>query len=134
MASRTPATLWTQRLPATTVSPGRSAGASIRSTQEGGAVDRAVQHHRRDQALGAQGAQEGGGALMPMRRRADQALAVQAAPARAGHGRGGAVQGSALTIEEHQLARVELGRGLRPGAARFGHVGAVLLGRAQPFF
>jgi hypothetical protein len=37
-------------------------------------------------------------------------------------------------IEEHRLGRVELGRGVRPGAARFGHVGAVLLGRAQPLF
>src|SRR5215210_5844901 len=33
MASRTPATLWLPRLSATTVSPGRSAGASICSTQ-----------------------------------------------------------------------------------------------------
>jgi hypothetical protein len=65
----------------------------------------------------------------PVRHGGHQALAARGAAARAGH-----VGGGPGLIEEHQPHGIEPRRRLDPSPARFGYVGTVLLGGAQPVF
>lgn len=69
MASPTPLILWDGRLSMTTTSPGRSSGASTCSGvgEEGRAVYRPVQEHRRGETVKPQPRGEGRGLPMAMR-------------------------------------------------------------------
>ena len=69
MASRTPATLWLERLSAMTMSPGRSVGHRkvLIPRQKQGAIDRPIADHRRRQCITAQSCNEGAGFPVPMR-------------------------------------------------------------------
>ena len=131
IASRTPATLWLPRLSATTVSPGRSVGASICSTQARKAGPWIAPSST-------------SGATSPSARRPRRKVVVHQCQCGTGptrrsprgarpHGRVRAVVAQ-VSSRNTSLAEFELRRGRVPGAARLGHVGAVLLGGAQPFF
>ena len=97
--------------------------------EEGGTIDRAVEHEGRNETVTAQTAEEGGGVPMTVWHGGDQALAAWGATMRARH-----VGGCPSFIEEDQPGWIKAWRQTGPGGARFGDVGAVLLGRAQAFF
>ena len=97
--------------------------------EEALAVDRPVQHQRRDQTILAQSGDEGGGLAMTIGDRRDNAFAAPGPAVATGHvGRGGRF------VDEHQLGRVQIALHRSPGGARRGYVGAVLLGRPDLLF
>ena len=97
--------------------------------QEDLAVDRAVEHQRRDHAVAPQAGQEGGGLPVAMRDGAEQPFTPPAAPVAPRH-----VGGGPGFIEEDQLGRIEPRLSPAPLRARRGYIGAFLLGGVRGFF
>ena len=93
------------------------------------AVDRAIEHAWRSEAVMTQRGDKGRGLPVAKRSVRDQALAflTPAVPGRhVGRGPG--------LVDEHQPARIERLLVFSPGGAGFGDVGPQLLGGAQSFF
>ena len=85
--------------------------------EESAAVDRAVEHEGRGEALRPERADEGGDAPAAVRDGGDQARPARGATAGAGH----AGAGPGL-VEEDEAWRVEPRREVRPGGAGLGYV------------
>ena len=93
------------------------------------AVDRAVEGARRDETLLPQRADEGRRLPMAPGNRRNQPLAARASAVEPGHlGRGAGL------VDKHQIVRPPFGLLRPPLLARFGYVGAVLLGGALRLF
>lgn len=96
---------------------------------EGHAVDRTVEHHRRNHAGNAQGADEGGGLPVAVQHRRAQARTAQGSAVRAHHLR----RGPGL-IDKDQAVGVEIWLAFEPGPALLQDVRAVVLGGVRGLF
>jgi hypothetical protein len=86
------------------------------------AIDRPIEHHRRDHAGHAQPGHQRGGFAVAMRKTHAQALAFGAATMAAGH-----VGGGPGLVDEHEAFRVQIDLAIEPVVPLLQDVGAVLL-------
>ena len=93
------------------------------------AVDRSVEHHRRDHAGHAQACDQRSGLAVTMREAHAQPLASLAAAMAAGH-----VRCSPRLIDEDQTLRVKIELAVEPALALPQDVGSVLLDRMPGLF
>ena len=93
------------------------------------AVDRAIEHHRRDHAGHAQASDQCGRLAMAMRITHPQPLATSAAAMTAGH-----VGRRPCLVDEDEPRRVEVELAIEPVLARTQDVGAILLDRVAGLF
>ena len=93
------------------------------------AVDRSVQHHRRDHAAQPQARDQCGGLAVAMREAHAQPGAARTPPVAARH-----VGGRPGLVDEDQPRRVEIGLGVEPGAPLLQDVRTVLLDRMPGLF
>ncbi len=107
----------------------RPAPASARRKPGSSAIDRAVDHARRFDAIAAQGGQEGERAPAPVRDLGHQPIASSAAAMQARH-----VGLRPGLVDEDQTSGVNPALILLPLRPPARHVGAVLLGGVQAFF
>jgi hypothetical protein len=138
IASRTAAILWAGRLSITTMSSGLRVGISTCSTpafagagagEEGLAGHRAIEHHRRGQAVAPQRGDKGGGLPVTERGLGQQAPAARGAAVEPGH-----LGAGAGLVDEDELVSVDEGLRRPPNAAPGGDVRTVLLGGAERLF
>ena len=94
-----------------------------------GAVDGAVQHHRRDHAAQPQARDQRGGLAVAVREAHAQPGAAPTPPVAAGH-----VCGGPGLVDEDQPFGIEIGLGVEPGPALAQDVGTVLLNRVASLF
>jgi hypothetical protein len=97
--------------------------------EEALAVDGAVQHQRRDDALGPQCGDHGGGPPVPVRHGVEHALAARRPAVAPRHVRGGPG-----LVEEHEARGVERRLRRGPGPPRLGYVRPVLFRRPDLLF
>ena len=90
---------------------------------------RAIQHQRRDQAVLAESCDESRSLPVALRHGVDNPLSLRAAAEPARH-----VGDGPGFIQKHQPGGVERSLSLFPVGTGFGHIGSILLGRAQLFF
>ncbi len=93
------------------------------------AVDRSIEHHRRDHAGHAQTGYQRGGLAVAVREAHAQPLARWAAPMTAGH-----VPGSPRLVDEHEALGIEIELAVEPALALLQDVGPVLLNRVPNLF
>jgi len=93
------------------------------------AVDRPVQHHRRDHAGHAQACDQRGGFAVSVRKAHPQPLAFWAAAVAAGH-----VGGSPGLVDEDEAFGFEVDLAVKPALALPQDVGTVLLDRVAGLF
>ena len=86
------------------------------------AIDRAIEHHRRDHATYAQSGDQRGGLAVAVREAHPQPLAFRAATMAAGH-----VGGSPGLVDEHEPFRLQIDLAVEPVPALLQDVGTVLL-------
>ena len=96
---------------------------------EARAIDRPVDHPRGDDAVVAQGGDEGHGVPVTKGRVADQAFAAQPPAPKRGH-----VGLGPGFVKEHKAAQVDAALTRLPAGALAGNVGPVLLTGARGFF
>jgi hypothetical protein len=122
--------LWLDRLSMMTTSPGRSRARALGDIGiEPVAVDRTVQHHRRDHTCHAQPRNQRGRFAMAMREAHAQAFALGAAAMAAGHvGRGPGF------VDEHETFGFQIDLTVEPVVPLLQDVGPVLLDAWPVFF
>src|ERR1035437_264792 len=129
IASRTPATLWLERLSMMTVSPRERVGTSTFATEMRNAPPVMGPPSTQGATVAAQAAGEGCGLPMPPRGLADEPLAPATSSVDADH-----LGVGARLVDEHQLGGVKACLACLPALARQVYVGPVLFCGVQRFF